>query len=97
MEDDTVERQLEQELARRGLTRQELLRGGAGTAASLGLAWLLAACGGGPSATTGAAGGSTAAAAAGAALERVPLGLGTRRSWLELRGSGPRYPPASAR
>ncbi len=44
---DNLERQLEHELKRRGLTRRDLVKGGAGFAAAVGLGSLFAACGGG--------------------------------------------------
>jgi putative spermidine/putrescine transport system substrate-binding protein len=64
---DRLERHLEHELATRGLTRRELVRGGAGLAGALGLGWLAAACSG----NGGAAAGTTAAA--------VPKFTGTLR------------------
>jgi len=44
---DRLERHLEHELGKRGLTRRDLLQGGAGLAGAVGLGWLLAACNGG--------------------------------------------------
>src|SRR5262245_37072275 len=44
---DQLEKHLDHECKKRGLTRAELMKGGAGMAAALGLGWLAAACGGG--------------------------------------------------
>jgi putative spermidine/putrescine transport system substrate-binding protein len=64
---DQLERHLEHELKKRGLTRRDLMKGGMGMASALGLGALFAACGGGgeeaapppaetaPAATTGEA------------------------------------------
>lgn len=57
---DQLERHLESELKKRGLTRRDLVRGGMGMAGALGLGALFAACGGG-----GGGGGETTAATAG--------------------------------
>jgi putative spermidine/putrescine transport system substrate-binding protein len=53
---DQLERHLEHELKKRGLTRRDLMKGGMGMATALGLGALFAACGG------GGGGGTTAAA-----------------------------------
>ncbi len=66
---DRLERHLESELKKRGMTRGELMKGGMGLAGAVGLGWLVAACGGGDeggdttAAATTAAGGETTAAA----------------------------------
>ena len=65
---DKLERHLEHELSKRGLTRRDLLKGGMAMATALGLGTLFAACGGGGgdgegAATTAAAPFSTAKAA----------------------------------
>ena len=44
---DQLEKHLDHECKKRGLTRRDLMKGGAGMAAALGLGWLAAACGGG--------------------------------------------------
>ncbi|MFN8187644.1 MAG: extracellular solute-binding protein [Gaiellales bacterium] len=51
---DRLERHLESELRKRGMTRRELMKGGAGLAGAVGLGWLFAACGGGGGETTAA-------------------------------------------
>jgi putative spermidine/putrescine transport system substrate-binding protein len=69
---DQLERHLEHELKKRGLTRRELVKGGMAMATALGLGSLFAACGGGgeeaaetaPAGATTAAGGATTAEAA---------------------------------
>jgi putative spermidine/putrescine transport system substrate-binding protein len=43
---DQLEKHLDHECKKRGLTRRDLMKGGAGMAAALGLGWLAAACGG---------------------------------------------------
>src|SRR5262245_32052975 len=43
---DRLEEHLDHECKKRGLTRRDLMKGGAGMAAALGLGWLAAACGG---------------------------------------------------
>ena len=69
---DNLERHLDYELKKRGMTRRELVKGGAAMAGALGLGALFAACGGGDSggeATTAAGGGETAG---GPPLRRPP-------------------------
>ncbi len=64
---DHLERHLEHELGKRGLTRRDLVKGGAAMAGALGLGALFAACGGSSSSggeTTTAASSETSAAAA---------------------------------
>jgi putative spermidine/putrescine transport system substrate-binding protein len=43
---DQLEKHLDHECKKRGITRRDLMKGGAGMAAALGLGWLAAACGG---------------------------------------------------
>ena len=82
-----LERHLENELKKRGLTRRDLLKGGAAMAGALGLGALFAACGGSSSsgttaeATTAASAGTTAAATTAAATtaEAAPAFTGTLR------------------
>ncbi len=84
---DQLERHLEHELKKRGLTRRDLLKGGAAMAGALGLGALFAACGGSSSsgttaeATTAASAGTTAAATTAAATtaEAAPAFTGTLR------------------
>jgi putative spermidine/putrescine transport system substrate-binding protein len=83
---DQLERHLEHELKNRGLTRRDLVKGGATMAAALGLGALFAACGGGgggettAAATTAAGGGATTAAATEAASSAAaPAFTGTLR------------------
>ena len=83
---DNLERHLDYELKKRGLTRRELVKGGAAMAGALGLGALFAACGGGDSggeATTAAGGGGETAAATTAqattAAEEAPAFTGTLR------------------
>jgi putative spermidine/putrescine transport system substrate-binding protein len=74
---DNLERHLEYELKKRGLTRRELMKGGAAMAGALGLGALFAACGGGGDgggeATTAAGGGEATTA------EAAPAFTGTLR------------------
>lgn len=76
---DRLERHLESELKRRGMTRAELMKGGAGLAGAVGLGWLFAACGGGgggeetPAATTAASGGGGEETQAAATTEEAPV------------------------
>jgi putative spermidine/putrescine transport system substrate-binding protein len=44
---DQLEKHLDHECKKRGMTRRDLMKGGAGMATALGLGWLAAACGGG--------------------------------------------------
>ena len=83
---DQLERHLESELKKRGLTRRDLMKGGMAMASALGLGALFAACGGGgggeEAATTAAGGGETTAAATSAAAttaEAAPAFTGTLR------------------
>ena len=43
---DQLEKHLDHECKKRGMTRRDLMKGGAGMAAAMGLGWLFAACGG---------------------------------------------------
>jgi putative spermidine/putrescine transport system substrate-binding protein len=85
---DQLERHLEHELKKRGLTRRDLVKGGAAMASALGLGALFAACGGGgdsggEAATTAEAAGTTAPAATTAegatTAEAAPAFTGTLR------------------
>jgi len=78
---DQLERHLEHELKKRGLTRRDLMKGGMGMAGALGLGALFAACGGGgeeaaPPATEAA---PPATEAAPPATEAAPKFTGTLR------------------
>jgi putative spermidine/putrescine transport system substrate-binding protein len=46
LDKDQLEKHLDHECKKRGMTRRDLMKGGAGMAAALGLGWLAAACGG---------------------------------------------------
>ncbi len=75
---DQLERHLEHELKKRGLTRRDLMKGGMGMAGALGLGALFAACGGGgEEAATEAAPPATEAAPP--ATEAAPKFTGTLR------------------
>src|SRR3972149_3925758 len=75
---DQLERHLEHELKKRGLTRRDLMKGGMGMAGALGLGSLFAACGGGgEEAATEAAPPATEAAPP--ATEAAPKFTGTLR------------------
>ena len=81
---DNLERHLDYELKKRGMTRRELVKGGAAMAGALGLGALFAACGGGGDsggeATTAAGGGETAGGTAAATTaEAAPAFTGTLR------------------
>ncbi len=79
---DRLERHLENELKKRGMTRAELMKGGMGLASAIGLGWLVAACGGGgggSEATTEGGGTPATTAAGGGTSEAAPKFTGTIR------------------